>query len=234
MRSESGLLYIEASGDGQLEKVLGDTSWLPLALRTYETNLIDVLPALDGAHALGRMELDFVELLPDLFVDIQYQFDDGRHFVWLRDTSRHAAHLRAAQQVANQRALKEAVAGRWLDDIRRENSHMRVILDALPTPVAYWSPAGQLMFANRRFEALMGRSTDDRVASVRFDAPEMGVMEIESNVWVSTQALRGFSSISFVRTQLTGVTASKLVADLSPAGEVTGFLDVTEYLQRAH
>ncbi len=231
MRSETGMLYLEASGDGQIEKVMGDFSWLPFSLQPYESNLADALPALVGAQAVGKMELDFVEILPEVFADIQYHFDEGRQFVWLRNSSRHAAHLRAAQQVANGRALREAVASRWLDDIHRANSHLRTVLDAVPVPVAYWHLSGKLLFANKRFEALIDTPPQTRAAEVLHATDvRLGTMQVPLDAWTQATILTGPGLISFVRDQLSNSAKSQLIVDLTPTGEVAGLLDITEFI----
>jgi hypothetical protein len=230
MRSESGLLYIEASGDGQIEKIMGDASWLPRPLKAYETRVSDVFPALEGVNGQNRLELDFVELAPEVFADIQYQSHDGRLYVWLRNTSRHAEHLRAAQQVANSRALKEAVATRWMDDIRRDSSHLRMVLNTLPMPIGYWSRAGELLFGNAMFWQFSRQQpcTDSARAAFRVTASNAGVMSIPASIWEQALTLPGLGAVSFSRTGVPGGALCKLVADLSPAGEVTGLIDVTE------
>jgi PAS domain-containing protein len=216
MQPESGLLYIEASGDGQIEKIMGDTAWLPVTLKAHETSVSDVFPALASANGIGRLDLDFVEITPEVYADIQYQSHDGRLYVWLRNMSRHAAHLRAAQQVANSRALKETIAARWMDDIRRESSHLRMVLNALPMPVGYWSRNGELLFGNERFRELRNSAAGGQG------------MTVPAEVWAQAIALPGLGSITFVRTDLTNQPLCKLVADVSPAGEITGLIDITE------
>jgi PAS domain-containing protein len=230
MRSESGLLYIEASADGQIEKIMGDASWLPRPLKAYETRVSDVFPALEGVNGQSRLELDFVELAPEVFADIQYQSHDGRLYVWLRNTSRHAEHLRAAQQVANSRALKEAVATRWMDDIRRDSSHLRMVLNTLPMPIGYWSRAGELLFGNTMFLQLSGQSTptDRALVPSHATASNAGAMSIPAAVWEQAQSLPGLGAVTFSRVGVPGGASCKLVADLSPAGEVTGLIDITE------
>jgi PAS domain-containing protein len=230
MRSESGLIYLEASADGQVEKLMGDTAWLPFAIKQHETRLDEVIPALTGAQSVGQMELDFVELLPNTFVDIQYQCQGGRQFVWLRNTSRHAAHLRAAQQVANSKALHEAVAARWLDDVRRARSHLRVVLESIPLPIAYWSMTGDLLFANARFESLVGETGDPEKRVPHATDEALGAMRIPDEVWDQAQHLRGAATVSFVRRFLSPKAKSRLQVDLAPTGDIAGLLDITEFL----
>lgn len=226
-RGEPGLLYLEASVDGQIEKVMGDRAWLPFDVRAYDSNLGELFPALAGAQAVGTMELDFVEIAVDVFVDIHYQCDDGRQFAWLRNTSRHAAHLRAAQQVANGAALREAIATRWLDDIRRDRSHVRLLLDEVPVPVAYWSPLGTLLYANPVFCERANASMEG-LTGLRGDHEKFGSMRLPSDLDMAsipahkTQFFRQDGGFSTAKSP-----ASRLLPDFSPSGEVTGFLDVT-------
>jgi PAS domain-containing protein len=225
MRAESGLLYFEASADGQIEKIMGDTTWLPFPVKAHESKVFDVLPALTGAHLMSSLELDFVELLPEVYVDIQFQCHDGRQYVWLRNTSRHAAHLRAAQQVANSKALKEAIASRWLDDVRRESSHLRAVLNTVPLPVAYWSRSGELLFANDHFRAIAPPSSLD--AKPRATDATLGAVAVPESAWQDAQRLSGLGAVLFSRTALPDAPKCKLVADVSPAGELTGLLDIS-------
>jgi PAS domain-containing protein len=220
-RSEPGILYLEASADGQIEKVFGDRSWLPFDVRAYATTLGAVFPALDGLQSAARLELDFVEIEPDLFVDIQYQSDGGRQFVWLRNTSRHAAHLRAAQQHSNSTALRNAISARWLDDIHREHSHIRLLLDGIPLPIAYWSMGGTLDYCNPTFCAACGDIPAAQLRGVSADSSVLGAMRLP----LATIESVGRARIEVLRT---GVAHhSHLIPDLSPTGEVAGFLDVT-------
>jgi PAS domain-containing protein len=221
-RNEPGILYLEASADGHIEKVFGDRSWLPYDLRAESATLGAILPALEGAQSIPSLELDFVEIEPDLFVDIQYQSDGGRQFVWLRNTSRHAAHLRAAQQHANATALREAISSRWKDDIHRENSHIRMLFDAVPVPIGYWSTAGTLIYCNAPFAlacerpaaALLGQSAS---------SPTLGCMQLPDST-ILNGTLRG----RHTEVRRKGVWQhSHIIEDLSPAGEIVGFLDVT-------
>jgi PAS domain-containing protein len=220
-RSEPGILYLEASADGQIEKVFGDRSWLPFDVRAYSTTLGSVFPALDGLQSAARLELDFVEIEPDLFVDIQYQSDDGRQFVWLRNTSRHAAHLRAAQQHANSTALRNAIAARWLDDIHREHSHIRVLLDGVPLPIAYWSTGWTLDYCNPTFCAACGDVPAAQLRGVSTDSALLGCMRLPTG---AIETL-GRERIALLRSGV--ADQSHLIPDLSPTGEVAGFLDVT-------
>jgi PAS domain-containing protein len=221
-RNEPGILYLEASADGHIEKVFGDRSWLPFDLRGQSITLGSILPALEGAQSIPSLELDFVEIEPDLFVDIQYQSDRGRQFVWLRNTSRHAAHLRAAQQHANAAALQEAISSRWKDDIRRENSHIRMLLDRVPVPIGYWSTAGTLAYCNPPFAAACGRPAAELVGQTA-SSPALGVMQLPDSS-ILNDAIRGRQT----EVRRKGVwQRSHVIEDLSPSGEIVGFLDVT-------
>jgi PAS domain-containing protein len=220
-RSEPGILYIEASADGQIEKVFGDRSWLPYDLRAHNSTLGSLFPALEGAHGIPRMELDFVEIEPDLFIDIQYQCDGGRQFVWLRNTSRHAAHLRAAQQHANGTALREAISTRWKDDIFRQNSHIRMLLDGVPVPIAYWSTAGTLAYCNPAFAEAAGAPAKNLTGQAA-NATVLGRMHLPDAAILSAKPSGP------VELRRKGVwQRSHIIEDLSPTGEIVGFLDVT-------
>lgn len=231
MRAESGVLYLEASADGQVEKIMGDASWLPVPVRAHESLVYELFPALVGAHLIDRMDLDFVELAPDIYADIQFQCQDGRQFIWLRNTSRHASHIRAVQQVANARALKEAVASRWIDDIRRERSHLRMILDVMPVPVAFWSPSGELLFANTKFLTAGGERLRREVEGggrVLAADGSAGPMAVPAEVWERALTMSGLDEIGFFRVANGGVKACRLVCDVSPTGDQAGFIDVMD------
>ncbi len=230
-RNEPGILYLEASSDGQIEKVFGDRSWLPYDLRAHETTLGQVFPALEGAQAVPRLELDFVEIEPDLFVDIQYQCESGRQFVWLRNTSRHAAHLRAAQQHANATALREAISSRWKDDIFREHSHIRMLFDSVPIPIAYWSTSGALTYCNPAFVGACEAAAPQKIIGEASSSALLGRMQLpDADILKAPYGKQGKQGNlgKHIEVRRKGVwQKSHIIEDLSPSGEIVGFLDIT-------
>lgn len=223
LRTEPGILYLEASADGHIEKVFGDRAWLPYDLRAKDATLGSLFPALEGAYGAPQLEFDFVEIEPDLFVDIQYQCDGGRQFVWLRNTSRHASHLRAAQQHANGTALRESISSRWKDDIFREHSHIRMLLDGVPVPIAYWTTGGNLAYCNPAFAEAAGVSAQSIIGQAA-NSPALGRMNLpDADILKAAPPVKGA-----IELHRKGVwQRSYIIEDYSPAGETVGFLDVT-------
>jgi diguanylate cyclase (GGDEF)-like protein len=227
MRSEVGVAYLEASADGQIDKVLGDLSWLPFAVKPFVSTVEDVLPVLVGAPPQGRLELDFVELGDNSFVDILYQADSGRQSIWLRDARRPAAHLRAAQQVANTGALNDAVTTQWSDELRRERSHIRILIDQLPVAIAYWDLEGRLIYANTAFAQLSNSNLSEMLDHDMSDP-------VIANVGPPAPLFRDSPSTStrtferaLSRNGISFWYDAQLIPDLSPAGDVVGYIDVS-------